>query len=78
MATSTEMLAAFRELTTTKQLDCAELLDLLHDGIQAALVAQLDTANLPDGVVRGDGLVQLFYCGPVRENPSCACVCAVS
>jgi len=32
------MLAAFRELTTTKQLDRAELLDLLHDGIQAALV----------------------------------------
>lgn len=38
MATSTEMLAAFRELTTTKQLDRAELRDLLHDGIQAALV----------------------------------------
>jgi len=38
MANSTEMLAAFRELTTTKQLDRAELLDLLHDGIQAALV----------------------------------------
>ncbi|TFG44275.1 MAG: transcription termination factor NusA [Gemmatimonadales bacterium] len=38
MATSTEMLAAFRELTTTKQLDRAELLDLLNDGIQAALV----------------------------------------
>jgi N utilization substance protein A len=32
------MLAAFRELTTTKQLDRAELLDLLNDGIQAALV----------------------------------------
>jgi N utilization substance protein A len=32
------MLAAFRELTTTKQLDRAGLLDLLHDGIQAALV----------------------------------------
>lgn len=38
MASSTEMLAAFRELTTTKQLDRSELLDLLHDGIQAALV----------------------------------------
>jgi len=38
MATSTEMLAAFRELTTTKQLDRSELRDLLHDGIQAALV----------------------------------------
>jgi N utilization substance protein A len=32
------MLAAFRELTTTKQLDRSELLELLRDGIQAALV----------------------------------------
>jgi N utilization substance protein A len=31
-------LAAFRELTTTKQLERGELLDLLRDGIQAALV----------------------------------------
>ena len=31
------MLAAFRELTTTKQLERADLLDLLRDGIQAAL-----------------------------------------
>ncbi len=38
MAGSTEMLAAFRELTTTKQLDRSDLLDLLRDGIQAALV----------------------------------------
>ena len=38
MAGSPEILAAFRELTTAKQLDRAELLDLLRDGIQAALV----------------------------------------
>src|SRR6478735_4513803 len=38
MAGSTEMLAAFRELTTAKQLERADLLDLLRDGIQAALV----------------------------------------
>ena len=38
MAGSTEMLAAFRELTTTKQLERADLLDLLRDGIHAALV----------------------------------------
>ncbi|MEO8453230.1 MAG: NusA N-terminal domain-containing protein, partial [Gemmatimonadota bacterium] len=37
MAGSTEMLAAFRELTTTKQLDRSDLLDLLRDGIHAAL-----------------------------------------
>lgn len=38
MAGSAEMLAAIRELTTTKQLDRGELLDLLKDGIHAALV----------------------------------------
>src|SRR5438093_2677353 len=38
MAGSTEMLAAFRELTATKQLERSDLLDLLRDGIQAALV----------------------------------------
>jgi N utilization substance protein A len=38
MAGSGEVLAAFRELTTAKQLDRSELLDLLRDGIQAALV----------------------------------------
>ena len=36
-AASTEMLTALRELTTTKQLDRAELLDLIKDGIHAAL-----------------------------------------
>ena len=38
MSGSTEMLAAFRELTTTKQLERSDLLDLLKDGIHAALV----------------------------------------
>jgi N utilization substance protein A len=37
MAGSAEMLAAFRELTTTKQLDRGDLLELLKDGIHAAL-----------------------------------------
>jgi N utilization substance protein A len=38
MPGSTEMLAAFRELTSTKQLERSDLLDLLRDGIHAALV----------------------------------------
>ncbi|HLQ23718.1 MAG TPA: NusA N-terminal domain-containing protein, partial [Gemmatimonadales bacterium] len=38
MTSSPEMLAAFRELTTTKQLERSDLLELLRDGIQAALV----------------------------------------
>src|SRR5687767_13662138 len=37
MAGSAEMLAAFRELTTTKQLDRSDLLELLRVGIHAAL-----------------------------------------
>ncbi len=36
-AASNEMLTALRELTTSKQLDRAELLDLIKDGIHAAL-----------------------------------------
>lgn len=38
MATSAEMLTAFRELSNTKQLERSELLDLLRDGIHAALM----------------------------------------
>jgi N utilization substance protein A len=38
MATSTEVLAALRELASAKQLERSELIDLLRDGIQAALV----------------------------------------
>src|ERR671925_973307 len=38
MAGSTEMLAAFRELTSAKQLERSDLLELLRDGIHAALV----------------------------------------
>ena len=38
MATSTEVLAALRELANAKQLERSELVDLLRDGIHAALV----------------------------------------
>ena len=38
MAGPVEMLAAIRELTTSKQIDRGELLDLLKDGIHAALM----------------------------------------
>jgi N utilization substance protein A len=38
MATSAEVLAAIRELANAKQLDRDDLLDLLRDGIHAALV----------------------------------------
>src|SRR2546425_10239224 len=38
MPSSPEILTAIRELATAKQLERAELLDLLRDGIHAALV----------------------------------------
>src|SRR5205814_8430558 len=38
MANSPEVLTAIRELSTAKQLERADLLDLLRDGINAALV----------------------------------------
>lgn len=38
MATSAEMISAFRELTNAKQLERNDLLDLLRDGIHAALI----------------------------------------
>ena len=48
MSSSPEVLEAFRELADAKQLDREELLDLLKDGIQAALDARL----WPHGQVR--------------------------
>src|SRR5260370_32897556 len=38
MANATDVVSAIRELTTTKQLERAELIDLLKDGLHAALV----------------------------------------
>src|SRR3989475_747658 len=38
MANTTDVVSAIRELTNTKQLDRGELLDLLKDGLHAALV----------------------------------------
>jgi N utilization substance protein A len=38
MATSADLVSAFRELSNAKQLDRSELLDLLRDGIHAALM----------------------------------------
>ena len=38
MAIAAEVVTALKELTTAKQLERSDLLDLLRDGIQAALV----------------------------------------
>ena len=74
MTSSPEMLAAFRELTTTKQLERSDLLELLRDGIQAALVRkfgpnvrfELDVDEL-QGTVRINRLRQVVE---AVEDPS--------
>ncbi len=38
MANTTDVVSAIRELTSTKQLERSELIDLLKDGLHAALV----------------------------------------
>src|SRR3990172_12447722 len=38
MANATDVVSAIRELTSTKQLERTELIDLLKDGLHAALV----------------------------------------
>src|SRR3989442_1685701 len=38
MANATDVVSAIRELTNTKQLERSELIDLLKDGLHAALV----------------------------------------
>src|SRR5213083_2409388 len=38
MANTTDVVSAIRELTNTKQLERGELIDLLKDGLHAALV----------------------------------------
>ena len=75
MAGSVEMLAAFRELTNAKQLDRNDLLDLLRDGIHAALVRkfgpnvkfELDVDEL-QGSIR---VVRLRTVVDVIDDPSC-------
>lgn len=75
MAGSAEMLAAFRELTATKQLDRSDLLELLRDGIHAALVRkfgpnvrfELDVDEL-QGTIR---VVRLRQVVETVDDPSC-------
>lgn len=48
MASSAEVLTAIRELATAKQLDREELVDLLRDGIHAALVRKYGPTVRPE------------------------------
>jgi N utilization substance protein A len=63
------MLAAFRELTTTKRLERGELLDLLRDGIQAALVrAYGPTVKFELNVDELQGTIQVLRLRQVVEQ----------
>src|SRR5438445_11082285 len=74
MAGSDEILAAFREVSNTKQLDRAELSALLQDGILAALAKKYGPnvqaeVNIDDG--KGDiRIVLLKTVVPVVEDSS--------
>jgi len=62
------MLAAFRELTNAKQLERTELLDLLKDGIQAALVrAYGPTVRFELNVDEMNGSIQVLRLRQVAE-----------
>ena len=69
MTGSAEVLAAFRELTTTKRLERGELVDLLRDGIQAALVrAYGPTVKFELNVDELQGTIQVLRLRQVVEE----------
>ena len=69
MSSSPEVLEAFRELADAKQLDREELLDLLKDGIQAALVrAYGPTVKFEMEVDEDDGTIQVLRLRQVVEE----------
>ncbi|HET9133859.1 MAG TPA: transcription termination factor NusA [Gemmatimonadales bacterium] len=74
MATSPDMLAAFRELSNAKQLERAELIDLLRDGIHAALMRKYG-ANVRfelqvDELTGTIAVMRLRQVVPAVEDPS--------
>ena len=69
MSSSPQVLEAFRELADAKQLDREELLDLLKDGIQAALVrAYGPTVKFEMEVDEDDGTIQVLRLRQVVEE----------
>ncbi len=69
MTGSAEVLAAFRELTSSKRLERGELMELLHDGIQAALVrAYGPTVKFELNVDELQGTIQVLRLRQVVEE----------
>jgi transcription termination/antitermination protein NusA len=75
MASSADMLSAFRELTNSKSLERGELLELLRDGIHAALMKKYGPAvrfELNVDELQGTmAVMRLRQVVDVVEDPSC-------
>jgi N utilization substance protein A len=68
MVSSAEILAAFRELSNSKQLDRAELLELLQDGIMAALAKKYGpTVQAEVDIDEGKGDIRIALLRTVVE-----------
>src|SRR3989442_1756795 len=69
MANTTDVVSAIRELTNTKQLDRGELLDLLRDGLHAALVKRYGpNVRAEIGIDELKGTIKIVVLRTVVEN----------
>ena len=69
MATSAEVLSALRELASAKQLERDELVDLLQDGIQAALQRRYGPAvNAEIEIDEVKGIIRVVVLRRVMEE----------
>ena len=69
MATPAEVLAALRELANIKQIERGELIDLLRDGIQAALVRRYGpTVNSEIAIDEENGVISVTRLRTVVET----------
>ena len=69
MATPADVLAALRELANAKQLDSNELIDLLRDGIQAAMARRYGpTVNAEIQIDEVNGVISVTRLRTVVET----------
>jgi N utilization substance protein A len=69
MTNTSEVVSAIRELTSTKQLERAELLDLLKDGLHAALVKRYGpNVRAEIGIDELKGTIRIVVLRTVVEN----------
>ncbi len=69
MANTADVVSAIRELTSTKQLDRGELLDLLKDGLHAALVKRYGpNVRAEIGIDELKGTIRIVVLRTVVEN----------